>query len=50
MRILRKPAAPPATGNKQPPAALFKNSLRGWQARYRATHAPSPPVTKKRAG
>jgi len=41
----------PALGRQEesPPAAIFKNSLRLWQARYQARKAPDPaPLTEPR--
>jgi hypothetical protein len=36
MHIPSKPAAPSMPEDKAPPLAAFKNSMRAWQARYKA--------------
>jgi hypothetical protein len=38
MQVQSKPSTSVGVQDKQPPVALFKSSLRAWQARYKAGH------------
>jgi hypothetical protein len=47
MQASRKPIPPCVHEDKQPAVATFKNSLRAWQARYKAQRATRAAYSQK---